>query len=367
MIITAKQSATEPSWYLQARDTELNTQLGWAEYMPGIEVKQMPDAAVLYAGVRYTSPNLMIVRFQATVRAMHGSKIRVYYPEPYTVLQCNDPTDAGRFYKMSLNGNVDCAVFEDQSYLELLLHSAMDPGWQAFAVQLVIADAVPNTFDILVYEPESAGGKVIDGATNLPGLSSVNPLLALTIGELVWGDCKALSSCQVRLSFVFHQDMPDNIPKISEIVVKPPPTLEYQIDSLSQVTLAGPFPFRSPALDVSDNGYFRLLLLPVVTIDQGGQPVEQPQFTKGTYSVQFETKMPTRSPANNVWLLIFCGIGNTTCVDPHDARALTSFPVIGFNIGEEHPTGIKSATSGVVRSYSLAFVAMTAFLIVGSY
>jgi hypothetical protein len=361
MIITARASAAAPSWYLQARNTELDSQLGWAVYEPGIEVKQMPNAAVLYPGVKRTLQNQMVVRFQATIRARPQSKIRVYYPTPYTILQCAADDDgifeeAGRFQQISLNGVVDCNVVDDESYLELLLHSAMDPGWQAFGVKMDLDyTPVPNIFDILVYEPAADGGKIIDGATSVPGLSSVNDL-DMDIEDFIWGDCQARVTCQISIGFRFLEALQANLGnEISEIVVKVPPTLEYKITSYTQVKFEGAWPFRAdwPTLDYPTIEYFRILL---------NAQADPPQFRQGSYRFQFATEMPTRAPANNVWLLIFCGAGNSTCVDPHDARAITTFPLVGFNPGDLHPTGIRATTAGTIRSYSLAWAVMVSFM-----
>jgi hypothetical protein len=355
-VITPDFSPSDPRWYLSARNAEVNAQIGWAEQTTGLTVKQMPDAGVVYSGASGVSKNLVVFRFQATYRAPPGGKIRVWFPVGTKEVECEEQ---GNWQKISLRGEAKCVESSPKAprkWVDLSLPDAMDPGEQAFGVAITVPDVTPhqNTFDILVYEPPADGGKVIDGAVGLPGMRSED-VIEPKAKELVWGDCKSNTVCEVQMQFEFEKDVKEK--QIQDMIIKVPRTYKHAVTSPTQVTISGDLPIAGHTHNFSEPTYFPLALKLKEKDDK------EPQIAKGDYTIQFPVKVPFRSPNNNVWILILCGVGTEKCLDEHSPRALVSMPFVGFKVGSTHPVGIKAVVSLTIRSAKLiGFLSMMSLI-----
>jgi hypothetical protein len=375
-IVCPRAPQEEMAWYLQARDSQLDVELGWAEFSQGIEVKPMPFSGVIYAGDP-TRLVTLVVTFQSTIRVPPGGKLRIGYPLGWKV-NCEEEqnlaenAEVGFFHKISLGDQATCVSKEfysevditvppqlrARSFFEITMPQALSPGSQAFAVQADVPDTITDEhlFSIMAYSPPSMRAKVIDAVMTIPGLKLFK---ALDIEPLPFhfGGTEALTTAPVSMGFKLNQTMPPNNGDLvfSEILIRIPPDFVHEVSSTQQ-TLKSFTPMELPYLTPLNpllsynisSSYFKIKL---------DEQAQKPQLRAGEYRFEFNVQIPPLIPAKNVWILTLCGAGigqyeNTTCDDEHSPRALVSFPWPGFNMGDA-PLGLGSI-DGAMRPFHSA-------------
>lgn len=340
LITTPAQSATEPSWFVDARsDTE---QLGWGTDPVGVEVRQMLGAGVVYPGIPAVSGQ-MAFRFITNEKIEAGGKLVVGYPSSITI-NC----DGAYLYKIALEGEIRCSNFPREGKFELTLSRRLPPGQQAFGVTSTCPFAVneANVFYIKVLDHT---GQVMDAAMNVPG-GRIQHGLSVAALSLVWSNSEPNYAASISLGFELVQSLPPiekDPPVMSELVVKVPRDFLQQVRRKNQIeVLNQPLPWRSGEwLDASDPTKLNFWLDESIT----------PELAVGRYRFSFPVLVPSRMPKYNVFVLTICGPAvNTTnataaspkCTGEEDPRAMVSFPLAGFAMGESHPSAEKYTVTG---------------------
>jgi len=324
-------------WFVDARQNGL--QVGWGEDPKGMSIRQMAGAAVVFSGIPQISTQLSVTFFTGE-KVEAGGKIRVFYPRSIVVM-----CDGEFLEKVALEGDITCNNQPRQGLFDLVMARPMPPGQQAFTVTATPPDAIDdvegNIFRILVYTPDS---KVVDAAMNVSG-NRVQHGITVKALELTW--TASLPGRPSVVSFGFELLVPlpaKDPPVVSEIVVTVPQTMEQTVTRASHIEILGlPFPFREGTwLNVQDPRKVKLLL------DE--QKVETLEV--GKYRVAFPILLPTRMPKYNVYHVSLCERNprqgdNTTCSgDPQDPRVITTFPLAGFALGQEHPSAMLYRAAG---------------------
>lgn len=331
-VTTPPQSPSNPGWYVDSRDSTTGLQLGWGEDSEGITVRQMAGASVMFAGIPLYSGQ-MAFRFVMDNKLDTGGKLRIGYPKSITIL-CE-----GDYRKPISIGSISkCINNEKQGYFELLLSAPLPPGQQAFAVTSTCPASVQdNTFYIVVF---TSTGEVQDAAMSIPGrrIQQGLPVKAL---DLIWGTAEPNRATFVSAGFQLLDDLPLKDPPImSEVIVQLPPDFKQQVTRPAQVeTMSQPIPYADNWLDATNPTRLRLLL-------DGAQTA---YLQQGKYRFQFPILVPARMPAYNVWLITICSptATNATCSGPDDPRALVTFPLAGFAMGQvSHDSSVAFATGG---------------------
>jgi len=272
-----------------------------------------------------------------------GGMIRVIYPRSIVIL-----CDGAFFEAVALEGQIDCYNNAKLGMFDLVMARPMPPGMQAFTVTATPPDAVDdpggNIFKILVYTPE---GKVVDAAMNVPG-NRIEHGITLSALELIWGSSDGGKASQISVGFELLAEMPEvEPPLMSEVVVTLPETFEHVVTRASHIEVLGaPFPFRNPNwLNVDNPRQVKLLM------DEKAVAT----LPLGLYRFSFPALLPSKMPKFNVFLVSICGPNldgtNATCSgDPQDARVITTFPLAGFELGDEHPSAMQyMAASPAIR------------------
>jgi len=358
VVIRIKTPAMDPSdpamrkWFIDVRDDQTGLQVGWGEDAKGITIRQMLGAQVIFSGVPQIAGQ-MSVKFYTAEKVEAGGTIRVFYPRSIVVL-----CDGAFFEPVALQGQIDCYNNAKLGMFDLVMARPMPPGMQAFTVTATPPDAVDdpggNIFKILVYTPE---GKVVDAAMAVPG-NRIEHGITLSALELIWGSSDGGKASQVSVGFELLAEMPEvDPPLMSEVVVTIPETYEQLVTRASHIEiLASPFPFRKPYwLNVDDPRRVKLLM------DERAVAT----LPLGLYRFSFPVMLPTKMPKFNIFLVSICSPNtagdNTTCSgDPQDPRVITTFPLAGFELGEEHPSAMQymAASAAVRRSLPLSAPAL---------
>eukprot|EP00930_Biecheleria_cincta_P038971 TRINITY_DN26793_c0_g1_i2.p1 TRINITY_DN26793_c0_g1~~TRINITY_DN26793_c0_g1_i2.p1 ORF type:complete len:2370 (+),score=328.03 TRINITY_DN26793_c0_g1_i2:2584-9693(+) len=333
-ITTPDSNPSSRSWYIRACThpcpdmKQKSGWLGWGEDPVGVSVRQMLGARVMYPGIPSIAGQ-MAFRFQTSDKLEAGGVLRVGYPSSMEI-NC-----AGNYlYKVNLEGGVRCTNYIKEGYFELKLDRPLPPGQQAFAVTSTCPSAVENNFFYIIVSDEF--GQVQDAAMSIPGVR-IQHGLALAALELIWGTAEPKRSTTVSLGIELLGELPLKDPPImSELLVDVPEDFTQLVLKSSHVeTLSQALPRRSGGwLDVSNPRRLRLLL------DEDAVQT----LAMGKYRFQFPIRVPAAMPKYNVWTITMCGPTNTntTCSGPDDPRALVSFPLSGFKMGDTHPSSIQN-------------------------
>mmetsp|Transcript_104286 Transcript_104286/g.262459 ORF Transcript_104286/g.262459 Transcript_104286/m.262459 type:complete len:3286 (+) Transcript_104286:57-9914(+) len=348
VVIRIKTPSMDPSdpamrkWFIDVRDDETGLQVGWGEDATGVSIRQMVGAEVIFSGVPQIAGQLSI-KFYTAEKVDAGGMIRVIYPRSIVIL-----CDGAFFEPVALQGQIDCYNNAKLGMFDLVMARPMPPGMQAFTVTATPPDAVDdpggNIFKILVYTPD---GKVVDAAMNVPG-NRIEHGITLSALELIWGSSDGGKASQISVGFELLAEMPEvEPPLMSEVVVTLPETFEHVVTRASHIEVLGaPFPFRNPNwLNVDNPRKVKLLM------DEKAVAT----LPLGLYRFSFPALLPTKMPKFNVFLVSICGPNldgtNATCSgDPQDPRVITTFPLAGFQLGDEHPSAMQyMAASPAIR------------------
>lgn len=336
-VTTPAQDSIYPAfrkWFIDVRDAATGLQLGWGEDPTGISVRQMPGAAVVFSGIPHVAGQLT-VQFYSSQKVNANGVIRVYYPRS-VVIMC----DGAFFFPVSLQGAITCRNDARQGIFDLVMARPLPPGLQAFAVTATPPDAIDdaggNIFKVMIFNPQ---GQVVDAAMNVSGLPIQG---GVTVGALplIWSSSVPLSVGLISLGFELLDDMPPKDPPIiSEVVVTVPLAFEQIVRRGSQIEVVGlPLPLRTAgpwlAVDRPRQVVLRMDEIKVKTL------------TPGRYRFAFPVLLPSQMPPYNVFHITLCGPNtdgtNSTCSgDPQDPRALTTFPLAGFALGEVSPGAVQ--------------------------
>lgn len=153
----------------------------------------------------------------------------------------------------------------------------------------------------------------------------------------------------MSVGFELLDDLPlKDPPVVSEIVVTLPTTIDQRVKRASHIEILGlPLPLRKDAWLMVENPKQVILKLDEQAVQK--LPV-------GRYRFSFPVMLPTRMPKYNVYHVTLCrpnppGTNATCSGDPQDPRSITTFPLAGFNLGDEHPAAkiYIAAASGTIR------------------
>eukprot|EP00439_Symbiodinium_sp_Y106_P018836 s385_g2.t1 len=298
----------------------------------GVLIRQMLGAHVLYPGIPQI-PGQMAFSFITNEKIESGGAIRVGYPTDIEVL-CN-----GLYLsQVAITGEVTCMNFIQEGYFELRLDRPLPPGQQAFTVTSTCPAAVnDNVFYIIILTPT---GQVSDAAMSIPGLR-IQHGLPISAMPLIWGMAEPNRNTFVSTGIELLAELPLKDPPImSEIIIEMPPDFSHQVQKTAQLeTLTEPLPRREGGwLDVTDPRRLRLLM------DE--EAIQK--LAIGSYRFQWPIMVPAVMPKYNIWELTVCSpaIRNESCTGSDDPRALVSFPLAGFGMGESHPSSIAFTQTG---------------------
>lgn len=228
--------------------------------------------------------------------------------------------------------------FIQEGYFELRLDRPLPPGQQAFTVTSTCPAAVnDNVFYIIILTPT---GQVSDAAMSIPGLR-IQHGLPISAMPLIWGMAEPNRNTFVSTGIELLAELPLKDPPImSEIIIEMPPDFSHQVQKTAQLeTLTEPLPRREGGwLDVTDPRRLRLLM------DE--EAIQK--LAIGSYRFQWPIMVPAVMPKYNIWELTVCSpaIRNESCTGSDDPRALVSFPLAGFGMGESHPSSIAFTQTG---------------------
>jgi len=331
-VTTPAQNPPSTSWFINARDMASDLQLAWGEDPSGVLIRQMLGAHVLYPGIPQI-PGQMAFSFITNEKIESGGAIRVGYPTDIEVL-CN-----GLYLsQVAITGEVTCMNFIQEGYFELRLDRPLPPGQQAFTVTSTCPAAVnDNVFYIIILTPT---GQVSDAAMSIPGLR-IQHGLPISAMPLIWGMAEPNRNTFVSTGIELLAELPLKDPPImSEIIIEMPPDFSHQVQKTAQLeTLTEPLPRREGGwLDVTDPRRLRLLM------DE--EAIQK--LAIGSYRFQWPIMVPAVMPKYNIWELTVCSpaIRNESCTGSDDPRALVSFPLAGFGMGESHPSSIAFTQTG---------------------
>jgi len=325
-----------PSWFVSARNRVTGQVLGWGEDPEGVEVSQMRNAGVVYPGIPQVM-GTMAFRFITNVKVDAGGMLRVGYPRSITI-HC----EGELFMRMSLVGDIRCSDHPREGYFELKIPRPLLPGMQAFAVSATPPSALKeeNSFYVMVLDKHA---RVIDAAMNIPGMDILHGISVLAL-PIIWSGSEANRLSIVTLGFELSAKLPEvDPPWIYELCITVPPDFSQEVQEDTHVELSGiQLPTRRDAqfLDFANPSRLGILL----------DPKQTKALEPGEYRIRFPARVPTRMPANNVWLLTLCSNpklkGLDGCNGPDSAAAMVTFPFLGFNLGEMHPNASLSPTAG---------------------
>jgi hypothetical protein len=388
----------ETTFYMQAKDSKWDTELGWGFAPKGIEVTPMPSVIAIYSSIPQVQSK-MIFTFESTIRVDPGGSLRVYYPvgmkifcseEPVTLADEREPPD--NFNRMSLRGEPTCRSYGDNDIsmceqtksktydpnnekcmdpfmFQIELPEVLPPGLHSFEVtselpREYVAPQFGNLFVFLVRDPTD---NVADALATVPAIMPLDdlyrpktireePMFNITSVPLMFDGSEALTSVMISLGFYLGKDLPSADAEIqlvfSSILIKVPTNFKHQILGTGSMRYLSPWPlpWESPkdldaSLDISDPTYFRIRF---------NEFAARPQFRKGEYRFEFPVLLPSVMPPVNVWTMTICGPtygvnGSTVCNDHLSPGALTTFPWKGFEMNAM-PSGVLGLADGSLRS-----------------
>ncbi|CAJ1414885.1 unnamed protein product [Effrenium voratum] len=352
VVIKVRAPAQNPpstSWFVNARDSATGLQLAWGEDPQGVLIRQMLGASVLYPGIPSIAGQ-MAFSFITNEKIEEGGAIRVGYPTDIEIL-C-----AGQYlYQVAIAGEVTCINYIQQGYFELRLTRPLPPGQQAFAVTSTCPAAVNDNYFYIVILTDR--GQVSDAAMSIPGLR-IQHGLPISAMPLIWGMAEPNRNTFVSTGIEILGELPlKDPPIISEIIIQMPPDFSHQVQKTAQLeTLTQPLPRRDGGwLDVTDPRRLRLLM------DE--EAIQK--LAIGAYRFQWPIMVPAVMPKYNIWELTVCSpaLRNESCTGSNDPRALASFPLAGFNMGESHPSSIAFSQTGAAASSCVSPVLLALLVI----
>lgn len=353
-VTTPAQNPPSTSWFVNAKDSATGLQLAWGEDMSGVTIRQMLGASVLYPGIPSIAGQ-MAFSFITNEKIESGGAIRVGYPTDIEIL-CN-----GQYLsQVAITGEVTCMNYIAEGYFELRLNRPLPPGQTAFTVTSTCPAAVnDNYFYIVVL---TAAGQVSDAAMSISGLR-IQHGLPVSAMPLIWGMAEPNRNTFVSTGIEILGELPlKDPPVMSEIIIEMPPDFSHQVHKTAQLeTLTEPLPRREGGwLDVTDPRRLRLLM------DEDAIQ----KLAIGAYRFQWPILVPAVMPKYNIWEVTLCSpaLRNESCTGAGDPRALVTFPLAGFNMGEAHPSSIAFSQTGAAMPMcspvlSLGFLGVLGFLL----
>jgi len=316
-------------------------QQGWGNDSVGFEVIPMQGFTVVYSGVPDMS-GLMVVGFIVHTQVPAGGRIQLGFPLGF-FMQC----DGAFFEQLGLTGDFVCTM--GTGILEVQVSDPIPIGRHAFAVtstppQVVNGD---NSFFIRIISPDL---EVLDAAMEAPGLQ-IQKGLPMTALDLAWSKSVPEETSTVSLGFELVSTLPSQNPtQLGELVVELPPNFELQVTSADQVE------WQDQALPHAESSWMDATQPDRLSILLDEEACEN--LAIGAYRLAFPVKVPVLIPTYNVFVVTLCSpppINSTSsrCTGWNHSRALVSFPISGFALGEVHPTALQDgASSGAFRPAS---------------
>jgi len=339
-VTTPAQNPPSTSWFVNAKDSVSGLQLAWGEDIAGVTIRQMLGASVLYPGIPSIAGQ-MAFSFITNEKIESGGTIRVGYPTDIEIL-C-----AGQYLnQVAITGDVTCINYIAQGYFELSLNRPLPPGQTAFTVTSTCPAAVNDNYFYIVVM--TATGQVSDAAMSIPGLR-IQHGLPVSAMPLIWGMAEPNRNTFVSTGIEVLGELPlKDPPVMSEIIIEMPPDFSHQVQKTAQLeTLTEPLPRREGGwLDVTDPRRLRLLM------DEDAIQ----KLAIGAYRFQWPILVPAVMPKYNIWEVTLCSpaLRNESCIGAGDQRALVTFPLAGFNMGEAHPSSIAFSQTGAAVTMSRA-------------
>jgi len=355
-VLTPESTPEDFKWYVEGRGQGVGTTTGWGE-APGFRISQMRGTEIRYAGV----PNLQSgqMTFTFTLDQDAGNVIEVQAPPGY-VLTCSLD---GALKQMSLPGDRPQCTDDP---LVLQLTQTLSAGEYAFAIAADLPAETPvgNTFNLIVSDLD---GNVVDAAYAIPG----QPIIAISSDSaateawvdsptLSWTASEAGQTSTVTIGLTFNGETN----ALMALLITAPVGFTHEVRRLTDVqNLNKDFPV-APAPWVDTTQPDRIM----IRLDDTEDTVTIPA---GTYSWSFPVLVPCCSeadmPRNNVWVLTLCT--TRECMSENDRGFLLSFPLAGFNLGEEPTEALTPAanTAHPAARYALALMLPVAALLARAF
>jgi hypothetical protein len=356
-VLTPESTPKNADWLLDGIFTVNDAQVGWGEDKNGIQIYQMRDTSVMYAGATGILSEFA-VWFYNVEELKAGGILMVHHPTAFGF-------DCTRFNQISLPGQVACKVFEGRGQFGLAFNHTIAPGEYSFTIVADLpVDAAGNSqeFSVILIDRH---GNVQDAKMNFGG-PTISDILSVSIpGDhtgFLWYPEKIQAGSVTEVMFLLNFDNPvppdpSDPPLIGELLFTLPRGFVHDIRTISDVKNEGQTgqnlhePPTGPIIDYTQMDRVR------VAVDNGQyQPPEvdnknpnqtRPttnQIQKGTYAFRFPVIVPEIIDPWNIWVVSICNT-NGGCSSPGDTDVLLNFPLAGFNVGDVHPLTSKKTLS----------------------
>jgi hypothetical protein len=355
-VLTPESTPKNADWLLDGIFAVNDAQVGWGEDKDGIQIYQMRDTSVMYAGATGILSEFA-VWFYNVEELEAGGILMVHHPTAFGF-------DCTRFNKISLPGEVACQVFEGAGKFGLAFNHTIAPGEYSFTIVADLpVDAAGNSqeFSVILIDRH---GNVQDAKMNFGG-PTISDILSVSIpGDHVgflWYPERIQAGAVTEVMFLLQFDNPvppdpSDPPLIGELLFTLPRGFVHDIRTISDVKneaqTGGKLhePTTGPIIDYTQMDRVRVAVnngqYDEPEVDSKGnstKPTTQ-QIQKGTYAFRFPVIVPEIIDPWNIWVVSICNT-NGGCSSPGDTDVLLNFPLAGFQIGDVHPMTSKKTLS----------------------
>merc|ERR1712139_131721 len=214
-----------------------DAQVGWGEDRDGIQIYQMRDTSVMYAGATGILSEFA-VWFYNVEELEAGGILMVHHPTAFG-FDCSP----GRFRQISLPGEVACKVFEGRGRFGLAFNHSVAPGEYSFTIVADLpVDAAGNSqeFSVILIDRH---GHVQDAKMNFGG-PTISDILSVSIpGDNVgflWYPEKIQANQVTEVMFVLNFDNPvppdpSGPPLIGELLFTLPRGFVHDVQKITDV------------------------------------------------------------------------------------------------------------------------------------
>jgi hypothetical protein len=360
-VLTPESTPKNADWLLDGIFAVDDTQVGWGEDKDGIQIYQMRDTSVMYAGATGILSEFAVWFYNVEELAA-GGILMVHHPTAFGF-------DCTRFSQISLPGEVACKVFtqpggQGAGQFGLAFNHTVAPGEYSFTIVADLpVDAAGNSqeFSIILIDRH---GNVQDAKMNFGG-PTISDMLSISIpgdhAGFLWYPERIAAGSVTEVMFLINVENPippdpSDPPLIGELLFTLPRGFVHDIRSINDVkneaqsggTLSEPP--TGPIIDYTQMDRVRIAVnngqYDPPEVDSSGNKTKPAtnQIQKGTYAFRFPVVVPEIIDPWNVWVVSICST-NGGCSSPGDTDVMLNFPLAGFQDGDVHPLTSKKALS----------------------
>jgi hypothetical protein len=364
-VLTSESTPQNADWLVEGIFTVNDAQVGWGEDPYGIQIYQMRDTSVMYAGATGILSEFA-VWFYNVLELEAGGILEVRHPPTFGFF-CDS------FMQVSLPGEVACQV--DDGRFRLAFNNTVAPGEYSFSITADIpADAAGESKEFSIFLIDRHGDTQ-DAKINFGGPMITDQLIISVPGEnagFKWYPEEIIAGevTYVEFTLNFEQDVPtdpSDPPKIGEILFTIPRGFVHDIRTISDVTNVNDLfePPGGPIIDYTqmdrvrikvDNGQYQP---PTAGAGNNTQPTALTIKGKTSYAFRFPVIVPRIIDPWNIWVVSVCDI-NGGCSSPEDSGVKLNFPLAGFQVGDIHPLTARrpQADAGMLSLLAVIFLAL---------